>query len=112
MVDTGIFTLTFIYLPFNSLFICLKSELFTYCLECGVKRLGHGWIGAIQILIIITIIIDMKMTRFQKTKKGFALSLVLKARVFRTRKWPVRIKGVSEKYSRHLRLKFPIRVCS
>ena len=68
MVDTGIFMLTFIYLPFNSLFICLKSELLTYCLECGVKRLGHGWIGAIQILIII-IIIGMKMTRFQKKKK-------------------------------------------
>ena len=69
MVDTGIFMLTFIYLPFNSLFICLKSELFTYCLECGIKRLGHGWIGAIQILIIIIIIIDMKMTRFQRKKK-------------------------------------------
>ena len=44
--------------------------------------------------------------------KGFALSLVLKARVFGTRKWPIRTKGVSEKYSRHRRLKFPIKVCS
>ena len=44
--------------------------------------------------------------------KGFALSLVLKARFFGTRKSPIRTKGVSEKYSRHLRLKFPIRVCS
>ena len=50
---------TFMYLLFNSLFICLKSEIFTYCLECGVKRLGEGWIGAIQILMIIIIIIDM-----------------------------------------------------
>ena len=33
--------------------------------------------------------------------KGFALSLVLKARVFGTRKWPIRAKGVSEKYSPH-----------
>ena len=31
--------------------------------------------------------------------KGLALSLVLKAKVFGTRKWPIRIKGVSEKYS-------------
>ena len=53
MVNTAIFILTFICLLFNSLFICLKSELFTYCLECGVKRLGEGWIGAIQILMII-----------------------------------------------------------
>ena len=45
--------LTFIYLLFNSLFICLKSKIFTYCLECGVKRLEQGWIGAIQILMII-----------------------------------------------------------
>ena len=69
-VNTAIFILTFTYLLFNSLFICLKSEIFTYCLECGVKRLGQGWIGAIQIfnhyyliiiIIIITIIIiDMK----------------------------------------------------
>ena len=50
---------TFMYLLFNSLFICLKSEIFTYCLECSVKRLGEGWIGAIQILMIIFIIIDM-----------------------------------------------------
>ena len=50
---------TFMYLLFNSLFICLKSKIFTYCLECGVKRLGEGWIGAIQILMIIIIIIDM-----------------------------------------------------
>ena len=50
---------TFIYLLFNSLFICLKSEIFTYCLECGVKRLGEGWIGATQILMIIIIILDM-----------------------------------------------------
>ena len=53
MVNTAIFILTFIRLLFNSLFICLKSEIFTYCLECGVKRLGQGWIGAIQILMII-----------------------------------------------------------
>ena len=33
--------------------------------------------------------------------KGFFLSLVLKARVFETRKWPIRAKVVSEKYSRH-----------
>ena len=64
-VNTAIFILTFTYLLFNSLFICLKSEIFTYCLECGVRRLGQGWIGAIQIfnnyyfiiIIIITIII-------------------------------------------------------
>ena len=59
MVNKAIFMLTFICLRFNSLFICLKSEIFTYCLECGVKRLGEGWIGAIQILMIIIIIIDM-----------------------------------------------------
>ena len=69
-VNTAIFVLNFTYLLFNSLFICLKSEIFTYCLECGVRRLGQGWIGAIQIfnhyyliiiIIIITIIIiDMK----------------------------------------------------
>ena len=69
-VNTAIFILTFTYLLFNSLFICLKSEIFTYCSECGVRRLGQGWIGAIQIfnhysliiiIIIITIItIDMK----------------------------------------------------
>ena len=68
-VNTAIFILTFTYLLFNSLFICLKAEIFTYCLECGVRRLGQGWIGAIQIfnhyyliiIIIITIIIiDMK----------------------------------------------------
>ena len=53
MVNTAIFMLTFIYLLFNSLFICLKSKIFTYCLECGVKRLEQGWIGAIQILMII-----------------------------------------------------------
>ena len=53
MVNTAIFMPTFICLLFNSLFICLKSEIFTYCLECGVKRLGQGWIDAIQILIII-----------------------------------------------------------
>ena len=44
---------TFICLLFNSLFICLKSEIFTYCLECSVKRLAEGWKGAIQILMII-----------------------------------------------------------
>ena len=70
-VNTAIFILTFIYLLFNSLFICLKSEIFTYCLELGVKRLGQAWIGSIQIfnhyyfiiiIIIITIIIiDMKL---------------------------------------------------
>ena len=59
-VNTAIFILTFTYLPFNSLFICLKSEIFTYCLDCGVRRLGQGWINAIQIcnhyyLIIIII---------------------------------------------------------
>ena len=43
--------------------------------------------------------------------KGLALSLVLKAKVFGTRKWPIRIKGISEKYSSHLQLKFPIKVC-
>ena len=68
-VNTAIFILTFTYLLFNSLFICLKSEIFTYCSECGVRCLGQGWIGAIQIfnnyyfiiIIIITIIIiDMK----------------------------------------------------
>ena len=72
-LNTAIFILTFTYLLFNSLFICLKSEIFTYCLECGVRRLGQGWIGAIPIfnnyyfiiiiiiIIIITIImIDMK----------------------------------------------------
>ena len=65
-VNTAIFILTFTYLLSNSLFICLKSEIFTYCLECDVRRLGQGRIGAIQIfnhyyLIIITIIIiDMK----------------------------------------------------
>ena len=68
-VNTAIFILTFTYLLFNSLFICSKSEIFTYCSECGVRRLGQGWIGAIQIfnhyyliiIIIITIItIDMK----------------------------------------------------
>ena len=66
MVNTVIFMLTFIYLLFNSLFICLKIEIFTYCLECGVKRLEQGWIGAIQILItiIIIIIIDMNFFRF------------------------------------------------
>ena len=67
--NTAIFILTFTYLLFNSLFICLKSEILTYCLECGVRRLGQGWIGAIPIfnnyyfiiIIIITIImIDMK----------------------------------------------------
>ena len=62
-VNTAIFILTFTFLLFNSLFICLKSEIFTYCLECGVRRLGQGWIGAIQIfnhyysIIIIAIII-------------------------------------------------------
>ena len=57
---------TFIYLLFNSLFICLKIEIFTYCLERGVKRLEQRWIGAIQILIIIIIIIiiDMNFFRF------------------------------------------------
>ena len=119
------FILTFTYLLFNSLFICSKSEIFTYCLECGVRRLGQGWIGAIQIfnhyylitiiIIIINtiIIIDISYSHVYKPNfhnKGFALSLVLKARVFGTRKWPIRTKGVSEKYSRHLRLKFPIRV--
>ena len=39
-VNTAIFILTFTYLLFNSLFICLKSKIFTYCLECGVRRLG------------------------------------------------------------------------
>ena len=63
-VNMAIFILTFTYLLFNSLFICLKSEIFTYCLECGVRRLGQGRIGAIQIfnhyhLIITIIIIDM-----------------------------------------------------
>ena len=63
-VNTTIFILTFTYLLFNSLFICLKSEIFTYCLESGVRRLGQGWIGAIQIfdhyyLIIIIIIIPI-----------------------------------------------------
>ena len=33
MVNTAIFMLTFICLLLNSLFICLKSEIFTYCLE-------------------------------------------------------------------------------
>ena len=61
-VNTAVFILTFTYLLFYSLFICLKSEIFTYCLECGVRRIGQGWIGAIQIfnhyyLIIIIIII-------------------------------------------------------
>ena len=126
-VNAAIFVLTFTYLLFNSLFICLKSEIFTYCLECGVRRLGQGWIGAIPIfnnyyfiiIIIITIImIDMKFFSYShlyKTNfhnKGFAVSLVLKARIFGTRKWSIRTKRVSEKYSRHLRLKFPIRVCS
>ena len=70
-VNTAIFILTFIYFLFNSLFICFKSEIFTYCLEWGVKRLGQAWIGAIQIfnhyyfiiiIIIITIIIiSMKL---------------------------------------------------
>ena len=32
----------------------------------------------------------------------FALNLVLKARVFGPRKWPIKVKGVSEKYSHHL----------
>ena len=67
-VNTAIFILTFTYLLFHSLFICLKSEIFTYCSECGVRRLGQGWIGAIQIfnhyyliiIIIIIIIIDTK----------------------------------------------------
>ena len=40
MVNTAILMPTFICLLFNYLFICLKSEIFTYCLECGVKRLG------------------------------------------------------------------------
>ena len=53
MVNTAIFMLTFICLLFNSLFIFMKSEIFTYCLECDVKRLGQGWIGTIQILMII-----------------------------------------------------------
>ena len=53
MVNTAIFMLIFIYLLFHSLFICLKGKIFTYCLECGVKRLEQGWIGAIQILMII-----------------------------------------------------------
>ena len=53
MVNTAIFMLTFTCLLFYSLFICLKSEIFTYCLERAVKRLGQGWIGAIQILMII-----------------------------------------------------------
>ena len=35
-VNAAIFVLAFTYLLFNSLFICLKSEIFTYCLECGV----------------------------------------------------------------------------
>ena len=48
-VNTAIFILTFTYLLFNYFFICLKSEIFTYCLECGVRRLGQGLIGAIQI---------------------------------------------------------------
>ena len=79
------------YFLFNSLFICLKSEIFTYCLECGVKRLGEGWIGAIQILMIIIIIIS-HVSKNHFHNKGFALSLVLKARDFLTRKWPIRIK--------------------
>ena len=58
-----IFILTFIYLLFNSLFICFKSEIFTYCLEWGVKRLGQAWIGSIQIFnrYYFIIIINMKL---------------------------------------------------
>ena len=63
----AIFILTFTYLLFNSLFICLKCEIFTYCVECGVRRLWQGWIGAIQIfnhyyLIVIIIIIIIIIT--------------------------------------------------
>ena len=47
MVNTAIIMLTFIYLYY------LILDLFTYCLECGVKHLEQGWIGAIQILMII-----------------------------------------------------------
>ena len=91
MVNMPIFMLTFIYLLFNSLIIyLLKSEIFTYCLECDVKRLGQGWIGAKQILMMMMMIIIIDkdffsfshLSRTHFHNKGCALSLVLKARVF------------------------------
>ena len=75
MVNTAIFMLTFICLLFHSLFICLKSEIFTYCLECDVKRPRQGWIGAIQILMMmmmmIIIIIDLNFFSFSHLSKTY-----------------------------------------
>ena len=86
----AVFILTFTYLLFNSLFICLKSEIFTYCLECGVRRIGQGWIGAIQIfnhyyLIIIIIIIIITITIIIIDVKFFFLILIYINLIFTTK---------------------------
>ena len=125
-VNAAIFFLTFTYLLFHSLFICLKSEIFTYCLECGVRCLGQGRIGAIQIFnhyyfIIIIIIIIIYLNFFFLiliyiylifTTKVLHLVSFWKREFLELGSRLLEQKGVSEKYSRHLRLKFPIRVCS